>query len=186
MRHLRSERGDTLIEVILSLAIFALVTVSMFSIMQRVSVSALGALERTQARMKINQQTELLHYLRDQYIAALAAGGGYAATSPAAQWVYIEKTLADTSIPGLAACTAPAGSFFVDGVTTGTYTINQTITTATTFPEIGKGLWVQKVEPNGYNAMGRKYLDFYVQACWQGLTARQTLSSIVRLYVPQE
>ena len=61
MLQLDRERGDTIIEVILACSILALITVAGFSIMQRASASAYDALERSQVRLELNRQNELLN-----------------------------------------------------------------------------------------------------------------------------
>ncbi|MFZ1458682.1 MAG: hypothetical protein WAT17_02265 [Candidatus Saccharimonadales bacterium] len=206
MLQLDRERGDTIIEVILACSILALITVAGFSIMQRASASAYDALERSQVRLELNRQNELLNYLRDAYITAEVTGQqipassdvGYA-TNPAAIWQRISDRLTTnasdtgTAAPGLNTCTIPSSSdkdsFYItrngsNEVIVGT----AAIVAATGLPEPGKGLWVKRVKPSGYNAMNakRRYMDFYILSCWQTTSAAiQYMSSIARIYVPE-
>lgn len=181
-----NQRGDTIIEVVLALAVFALVTVSMFAIMQRGSASAYDSLERTQVRLLLNQQAEWLNFLRDQYLDVTSAEGAILPDTPADIWNDI-RAAAATSIPTEGSCTDTASNpFFITQTATGGYTLSTTLSAATGMPSPGQGLWIQKVNaPSGGGVKKTNYYDFYVMACWPSTTgSNQTLSSVVRLYAP--
>ncbi len=186
---LTHDRGDTLVEVIISIAIFALVTVGLFGIMQRGSAGALGAMERTQVRMIMNRQAEYLTYLRDQYNSARMASVAIDTASPAGQWLRIRDTIAATTPPQPNACvdTAPGSSFFVRRTTSSFEAVAGVPTMPSGSPREGDGLWIQKVDPEGYatGALKQRYHDFYILSCWSVVgTTKQYLSTIVRLYEP--
>lgn len=186
---LRSFRGDTLVEVIVSIAVFSLVTVGLFSIMQRGTAGATGAMERSQVRMIMNTQAEYLAYLRDQYNTARMNSTSIAVDSPAGQWVRIRDNVSATPAPATNSCTttAPASSFYIKR-TSGVFDIvTGTPTMPTGMPNAGDGMWIQKVDPEGYasGALKQRYHDFYILSCWNVVgTTTQYLSTIVRLYEP--
>ncbi len=182
-----SERGDTIIEVILASAILALVTVSSFAIMERASASAYDALERSEVRLSINGQTELLNYFRDSYIKATIGGltvSGAGAT-PADMWKKISIHPTVSTAPTLETCTAPSDSFYLRRNANTNYQFVATPATASTgLPAPGSGLWIKKITPNGQSPK-RYYHDFYIVACWPSTAGgEQRMSSIVRLHDP--
>lgn len=183
-----SQRGDTIIEVILASAMLALVTVSSFSIMQRASSSAYDAMERSVVRLQINGQIELLNYFRDEYSQAVVNSDTLAGT-PAEIWGVIADNTTTPSVattPTLETCTAPANSFYLDKTTVPPikYQKLTTMTVAAGLPKPGSGVWIAKIAPNGGSSL-KKYIEFYVVACWPTTTAgEQRMSSVVRLYDP--
>src|SRR5688572_22723676 len=81
MRRMRSatvykQRGDTLVEVLMSLVVLSMVIVGAVTLMNRGLQSAQIALEHSQARQEVNRQLELLRYLRDQYSINAASTDG--------------------------------------------------------------------------------------------------------------
>ncbi len=188
MRHVedyRSERGDTIIEAVLALAIFAMVTVSMFAIMQRGASGAYDSLERNQVRMLLNEQTELLNFIRDEYTNSKGLGVTPLPGTPAALWVAIRDTVTATTIPSADLCTSGAShQFYIERNATNVYELKTSLIAATGLPSPGKGLWVQKVDPTA-PGIKRNFHDFYVMACWPSTTTNvQTISTVVRLYEP--
>lgn len=181
------QRGDTIIEVILALAIFSLVTVSMFSIMQRGSLSAYDALERSQVRLMMNRQTELLTYIRDSYINARADDLPITTGSPAELWTKVTNTAVIPSVtePAVDTCVVPSGAFYIRWDTSsGKYVLDSTIVAADGLPADGKGLWIVKSDPSGFSGK-RRYHDFYVMSCWRLATTQdQMMSTIVRMHEP--
>jgi hypothetical protein len=184
---LRHDRGDTIIEAILAASTLAVVMVSMFSIVQRAMMSSYDSLERSQTRQLINEQAELLNYFRDSYISAVSSNRVIAAPSPEYLWQTIRDAAPSTAIPPVGSCNFVVANdrpFYI--VRNGSsYTINTNPTVPLdSLPVPGKGLWIQKVDPQGA-AVKRNYHDFYIMACWPSTTGNnQTLSSIVRLYEP--
>lgn len=191
------QKGDTLIEVIIAIAIFSLVTVSMFGIMQRGSGSAYESLERSQVRMLINAQSEYLSYLRDQYNSLLLSNldidrstfdRSISPSSPAGQWLHIKNNIGSTGAPASDACVdnASGQSFFLRRSDSGIEAVVGSPHAAGGIPEPGVGLWIQKVDPSGYSSLSQKYHDFYLMSCWTTVgNQKQTLSTIVRLYEPR-
>lgn len=183
-----SQRGDTIIEVILASAMLALVTVSTFAIMQRASSSAYDAMERSAVRLQLNGQIELLNYFRDSYSQAAVNGDPITGT-PAEMWQTIANNATTPPVsapPTLETCAAPAGAFYISRSTSGPakYQILTNNTAATGLPVPGSGLWIAKISPTGAAPL-KKYQEFYIVACWPTTTAgEQRMSSVVRLYDP--
>lgn len=175
------ERGDTLIEVLLALSVFGIVTIGAFSLMNRGVVQMYDSMERSEVRMLINSQTEVLTYMRDEYIKSLKH-----VTDPSQQfnataansWATVRSITSQTSIPALDGCEA-ANSFWVG--TNLSVTTSSITGTSDAFPSPGNGIWMQKI---AYTGGGQPYIDFYVKACWRQNSNAQTqvLSTVVRLY----
>lgn len=182
---IKSQRGDTIIEVILAVSLLSLVTVSSFAIMQRATSTAYDALERSVVRLRLNEQIELLNYFRDSYVTAISTGSAIVGT-PAAKWIAIVDQ-PDAIMPSLETCTAPTNAFYIDRTITGTieyqvYTGAQFA--ATEMPTPGRGIWIASVNTSS-SAPKKKYQEFYVVACWPNTTSgEQRMSSVVRLYDP--
>lgn len=181
----RSQRGDTIIEVILAVSLLSLVTVSAFTVMQRATSTAYDALERSAVRLRLNGQIELLNYFRDSYASAVASGTAIAGT-PAEKWVTIVAQ-PNAPVPSLTTCAAPSGSFYLNRTTTGTIeyqVVTGSISAAAGMPSPGNGLWIASVDTSS-SSPKKKYQEFYVVACWPTTTkGEQRMSSVVRLYDP--
>ena len=185
------ERGDTLIEVLLAMALLGLVSVGVFSVMHRGVGEAQNSLERSQVRSLITQQTELVNYLRDQYVTAIANGAS-TTVYPASLWGQI-KTRAtanqSATISEFDDCgDVMANSFYINKNASNQYEI-VSFTSANlnppTFARPGAGLWIEPVaSPNSTNPAYQKYVDLYVKACWAPISGNveQTMSTVVRLY----
>lgn len=70
----KCQSGDTIIEVILAIAIFSLVAVGGLSIMNKGNASAQRSLEITLVRNQIDAQAEILRFWNSSYIAAYVNG----------------------------------------------------------------------------------------------------------------
>lgn len=176
------ERGDTLIEVLLALTVFGVVVVGAFALMNRGVAQMYDAMERSEVRMLINSQTEMLTYMRDEHLRQLKHQSDpsqqYDATADSS-WVTIQHLPPPPSgIPALSSCET-ANAFWVG--TDLSVTNSSIIGTSDAFPSPGNGIFVQKISGSGG---GQPYIDFYVKACWRqnSTTQTQVLSTVVRLY----
>lgn len=89
--HIKNQRGDTLIEVLLAITIFSAAAVGAIYIMNRGISTEMQALELTQVRNQINNQAELIRHLNNLAITAsgrVTAGGtgSLEDSAIAAQW----------------------------------------------------------------------------------------------------
>ncbi len=178
----RNERGDTIIEVILACAVFSMVAISAFSIMQRGTATAYDALERSQVRLQLNSQAELLQYLRDQYIVWNQNSG--AALQDGTAWE--AATNRSQAAPDEAYClnyADPQDAFYLTVDIDTQVVTKRTFQEATGFPTPGQGIWVIRAASNG--TVSPKYADYYIMACWPSTASNmQTISTVVRLYDP--
>jgi prepilin-type N-terminal cleavage/methylation domain-containing protein len=185
-----SERGDTLIEVILALAIFAIVTVGAFAIINKGAAQMYDSLERTQVRLLIDRQSESLIYARDQYLRSKSiTESTEMATEPesvAAAQVWTSLSTVSQATPAADACSGTtANAFYIirSGTTIQLKKFSSTdVAVAAGMPALGNGLYIQYA--NSPSTAPVKYKDFYLRACWQPTSneVRQTLSTVVRLY----
>lgn len=199
------ESGDTLIEVMVSVAVFAMVAIGTISIMNAGVATAERAVQVTQVRQQIDAQAETLRYLQQAYIAQYQAGTTASPGSAAAEWQKI-LLVRETNA-------SPFGNTISDGTCkTGPrpFLLNAreatlwsgTPTTAEPaggslppFAQVsyngdnsiaaGYGLWVEAIASPGGITPG--FTDFHIRACWQatGSGPQSTLGTIVRLYEPK-
>lgn len=205
-----TERGDTLIEVLFAVAVFALVAVGSLAIMNQGTATAQRSLEITLVRQQIDAQAEAIRYIHQAYVAAYQSNGT-APTGTAAEWTAMTSktagkgadrasefgqtngTTCPTKAPGqkpfiLNARTAkiwdqaPAMSP-PDNASLPPY--SQVIYNDDSSVSHAYGIWVEAVPST--NSDGPGFVDFHIRACWDGpgSTVPMTLGTIVRLYEPR-
>lgn len=197
-RKLSDQRGDTLVEVMVSISVLGLVVVGFMVIMNNANTSLRNAIERTEVRTSVNAQTEIIHYVRDAHLKS-TQGGGNTNQIFAALWNDIQRYAFTSGTPEANVATEPCsftegnlaanrpGSFVVmrdaasglvlKPVTSGTNGGGRAVP--------GNGLWVDAIHyapAVGTNQVG--YTDLYVKACWAAISGGvdQQTSTIVRLY----
>lgn len=193
------ERGDTLIEVIMAFAVFALVAVGGLMLMNRGTNAAQISLEITQTQKIIAAQEETLKYLRDAY------GTSEDATGPSAVMRDIITNRLVTAPSQFSRDTCPATGAFPNRAfalnpssdfNTPTTGIITTLTSmndpgAPAFPRVDTtgtgmsyGVWIEAVR--GETAADEPaFVDFHVRACWLNPSGGVlTTGTISRLYVP--
>lgn len=191
----RALRGDTIIEVLLAITIFSMVSVGAMTVMNQGTNAAQRSLEITLVRQQIDAQAEALR----------AAQQAYSTSADPANSVWAQITAgSDTTVwnndgacPG-----SPAdvnGAFILDGrsatVIGGTWlaSINNTAAPphAQVFydedPAVSYGMWIERARRTPQNASIPEAYDFNVRACWYsaglGSTPMQ-IETLVRLYDP--
>ena len=181
----KTQKGDTLIEVLFAVTVFSLVVVGALSIMNSSLATAQRSLEISLVRNQIDAQAEALRYIHDSYVATYP---NPVAGQPSAEWSKIAVNEATTATT-FGTCTPPANAFIVNTsneklearsvITTNVQSYAQLRLTPSVSSE---GLWVEAIKSNVNN----KYVDFHIRACWysQGLNVPMTLGTIVRLYEP--
>lgn len=188
-----SERGDTLIEVLLAIAILSLVTIGTFSLMNRGISESQNSLERSQVRTSINAQAELLTYLRDQHAAAIASGAN-PSVYPASLWSAIttkatNNTSATPSSYNQCSSVMPNSFSLRFDSAVNRYSVDDFSAANLATPTLatpGAGMWIEpKASPVSTNPAYQKFIDFYIKACWDPIASstKQNMSSVVRLYV---
>lgn len=202
------QRGDTIIEVMFAVAVFAMIAVGSLSIMNQGVAAAQRSLEVTLVRQQIEAQAEAIRYIHDAYVANYQQGGP-APTGVAAEWTKMTVDRAEpeaspfgtvngavcpTTVPGAhpfivnprvaavwnnAPLMSPPGNGSLPPFSQVVYNADNSINQA-------YGLWVEAV-PSGPQPGGvARYVDFHIRACWAsvGTDHPMTLGTIVRLYEP--
>ncbi|MGD8374057.1 MAG: prepilin-type N-terminal cleavage/methylation domain-containing protein [Candidatus Woesebacteria bacterium] len=181
---IKSQRGDTLVEVLMAVVILSLVIVGAITMMSRGLSAAQIAVEHTQVRQSINGQTEMLRYLRDAYL--LDKNG-----SAAQAWesLFSGSSLYANNVPssygGACAVTANKTGFYLEQSGSNVNVIAfDSANKPTTVALPGQGLWIEATR--SASGISPAYVDFQIRACWQGVgsSAEQQTVTVERLYDP--
>lgn len=204
------EKGDTLIEVMISFALFAAVAVTTLAVMNQGTSTVQRALEITLVRAQMDSQIEALQYVHEAYVAGFQRGVTPAAGSTAAQWTdiktkYLVATASTFGQLNAGQCQLPGGTskpFIMNAQTavpqqSGLTSLPPAGGSLPPFSQVlydgsmpgaitnAYGIWLEAVEsPAGIT--GTPYIDFHVRSCWDGAGSAVpvTLGTIVRLYDP--
>lgn len=191
MKRNQAERGDTLVEVTVAMAVLGLMLAASLAVINRGLMGVSNAVERTSVRASLSSQAELLRYVFDDPVTN--------------QKVYdkiLSRTKPNNSL-GQNGCEIGNNSGFYLSVNnkTGTppveiHELDSAKTQQLTDnvygqPEAGdnkgfsRGIWI---EGDKHDAQGDMpgYIDFYVRACWTPHAAQQPgsgrMESNVRVY----
>lgn len=190
------ERGDTIVEVMFAIAVFAAVAAGALAIMNQGAAITQRSLEITQVRQAMNDQAELLRFVQQEYFSS----GGKAQKL---LWeMGIRGAVRDEATPfgelaGSGGCLATAdiqnrgGHPFVLRSTGGSVTMisGSNIKLGAQPPDrayaglsggTSYGLWIEAVRPSSKSSI----IDFHIRSCWDapGASVPVTLGTIVRLY----
>lgn len=202
----RRQQGDTIIEVLIAVTVFAMVAVGAMSIMNQGTGTAQRSLEITQVRQQIDAQAEALRFVHQSYVAQFQRGA--APTGKAAEWQKITGQITGqvSSFGRLTEGRCPVindinGAFVLNARTVtfddGTQFESEP-PAGGSFPPYAQvayrndstiesvyGLWIEAVR--GESNDGPDYVDFHIRACWDspGSDVPVTLGTIVRLYEPR-
>lgn len=188
MRKSRAERGDTLVEVTVAMAVLGLMLAASLAIINRSLMGVSNAVERTSARASLNTEVELLRYIFDDQVANKKLVDDI-----------VNKTQSDQKVEGRG-CEIGTNSFTLYVYDTG----NQAATVAKNEltpddkvaehvggkPGISQqgqhnGVWIEGDKHDGQGDMPG-YIDFYVRACWTPYAAQQPgsgrMEANVRVY----
>lgn len=207
----QAERGDTIIEVLFAVAVFAMIAVGSLAIMNQGTVTAQRSLEITLVRQQIYAQSEALRYIHAAYVAAYQQGGAApAAGTTAAEWV----KMTSTGVNGYGVTQAsPFGQVSgelcpANNLAQRPFILNaRTAKVEATAPKMSApangslppfaqvvysgdtvsdayGIWIEAVPARPVDSI--PYVDFHIRTCWNspGSTLPMTLGTIVRLYDP--
>ncbi len=185
-RTVTRDKGDTLVEVLLAIAVLSLVAVGSMAVMNRGNGLIQSALERTGVRAEINSQSEMLNYVRD---------------NKPTLWQAIKQSTVSEAAAKDNTCKATTGkSFYLDFANVETVSVPSKVTVDTTTglainksgratydQAKGGGLWGDAVYyPTVVNGNQEPYFDFYIKACWTpiGSSSGNVSKSItiVRIY----
>ncbi len=189
----RAERGDTLVEVTVAMAVLGLMLAASLAVINRGLMGVSNAVERTSVRASLSSQAELLRYVFDDPVA----------NKEAYKWI-LDHTGSNVSL-GQNGCEIGGGGFYlsvsevVGAPPVEMHALNPAGTTELANnvygqPEAGEvgnnsgvsqGIWI---EGDKHDAQGDMpgYIDFYVRACWTPHAAQQPgsgrMESNVRVY----
>ena len=204
MRQLGYARGDTIVEVMVAFAVFAMIAVGALNVMNQGTASAQDALETTHVRQQIDNQAEMLRFLHQAYLASpddTTAGG---LPDKFRSLVTLAKTTESGGVTQASAygatCvqTIPGNTayrFMLDPAT-GAQLASGNIRAAShaSAPPYAQvtggasyGLWIEPIISNASASGEAQYIDFHIRACWNSAASspQRTLGTIVRLYVPE-
>ena len=179
MAYSKTQRGDTLVEVLMAIVLISVVIVGSMTMMSRGLAAAQVALEHSQVRLSINGQIEMLRFARDSYLQSTTSPSGV-------QWQAIITASNANAITYDATCNVTGGKqgfYLTKGgaqVTRNSYTPTNPAVVATP----GAGMWIESVlSPSGTSPA---FADFVIRACWQGSgsAGQQRTVTAVRLYDP--
>jgi hypothetical protein len=175
-----NQSGDTLVEVLASIAVLGLVIVGAITIMTRGLSASQTALEHSQVRLLITGQSEMLERLRDSYSAD--------PDSTAGQLWHTIVTSSNTNVPSyaddcaIAADKSGTAFYLTQNATDIVRTAYSTASLPSGVPSPGSGFWI---EPSKSSGVAPPYMDFVIRACWQGSGGvNQRTVTAVRLYDP--
>lgn len=185
------QRGDTIIEVLLAIAILSLVIVGGSTLINVGMQNAINSVEHTQVRNLIVGQSELLRYMRDN---ADSASDDVVSEAWYDTLLSTSNSFVTTASPTpIANCTPSGGRqpFYLTvdynapdqkpDISVHSYTNG--VSDSRPYAVPGRGLWVEGVRsPSGVTPA---YVDFHIRACWRGTGTndyQQQSNTIVRLY----
>lgn len=210
----KSQRGDTIVEVIFAFSIFAMIAVGGLSLMNQGTATAQRTLEITLVRQQIDAQADLLRMINREVIA------GVASKEFQNTWDKIKASNSTTradldQISTSQGCKKPDRStnfensaFAINPAKISTFSdinssdspISTVINNAITYAKIEtedsnnpsnrtffepQGLWIMTEKIR--DASNVDYFNFHIRACWisPGQSTPMTLGTIVRLYDAQ-
>lgn len=192
----RLQRGDTIIEVLLAVTVFSLVSVGSMTIMNRSANAAQQAIEITLVRQQIDAQVEALRAAHQAYSRLLTRD-----ERENSMWVRLTSS---TAVPITPADGCPTQeelrfhrAFIMNPQSASMLTtddsavISMSSEGAPVFPQfdsatgVGYGLWIEPTRVHAPNGTINDAYNFRVRACWFGPGMSSTpmnLETTVRLY----
>ncbi len=187
----RAERGDTLVEVTVAMAVLGLMLAASLAVINRGLMGVSNAVERTSVRASLSSQAELLRYVFDD-----------PDTNKDTYDKIINKYTQPNGKLGQNGCEIGNGGFYlsVGGGTSPVeiHKLNPAKTTELTNNVYGqpeaardksgnsRGIWIEGDKHDGQKDGMPGYIDFYVRACWTPHAAQQPgsgrMESNVRVY----
>lgn len=192
MKRNQVERGDTLVEVTVAMAVLGLMLAASLAVINRGLMGVSNAVERTSVRASLSSQAELLRYVFDDPV-----------TNEATYKAILGRTNPNASL-GKNGCEIGNGGFYLSvNNKTGTppvemHELNQAGTTDLANNVYGQpeaagdnkgnslGIWIEGDKHDGQQNGMPGYIDFYVRACWTPHAAQQPgsgrMEANVRVY----
>lgn len=210
MRLSPAETGDTIIEVLFAVTVFAMVAVGGLSIMNQGTATAQRSLEITLVREQLSAQAEAIRFIHQAYVSAYQKNGA-APSGVAAEWPKMTNKTIGKGASSVSEFGQTAGTVCpstVPGERPFILNARRTMISASTpvmsapsgsslppFAQViynddstinnAYGLWIEALPSTATDGPG--FVDFHIRACWSssGSPAPVTLGTIVRLYEPR-
>lgn len=194
----RHQSGDTIIEVMLAVVMFALVSVMAISIMNHGIATSQRSLEITQVRSQMDAQANAIRYLHQLHVADQAEAEWDNMTVAHGQpKASTYGQITDGACPTFTTNQKP---FILNARTAKVWTTTPSVEapadgtmppySQVTYQSSGAiaqayGIWVEAVPQAAVGDLAG-YVDFHIRACWDaaGSVVPATLGTIVRLYEP--
>ncbi len=190
MKRNQAERGDTLVEVTVAMAVLGLMLAASLAVINRGLMGVSNAVERTSVRASLSSQAELLRYVFDDPV-----------TNEATYKKILGRTKPNNNL-GQNGCEIGNGGFYLSvGGGTSPVEYNKLNSVGTDHlvnnvygqPEAARdksdnslGIWIEGDKHDGQKDGMPGYIDFYVRACWTPHAAQQPgsgrMESNVRVY----
>ena len=181
-------RGDTLVEVTVSFAIFAVVAVSVSVLMNRGLAIGQQSLEIALVREQISSQAEMLRFARYNTADTSVWKDAINADDRLVNGEVASKKLDNcaNTPPNTAFVLHPVGDgeqIAVRGFDATSY-VSPEVSSLVEEDGTAHGLWVQVANAEDQSSSGLESYDFYIHACWYVPSSDQpqTLTTMVRLY----
>lgn len=191
MKRNRAERGDTLVEVTVAMAVLGLMLAASLAVINRGLMGVSNAVERTSVRASLSSQAELLRYVFDDPVTNKVTYD---------KILDPKRTKPNASL-GQNGCEIGNGGFYLS-VGNGALPVEmheldpaktkQLADNVYGQPEAGddkrvsRGIWIEGDKHDGQQNGMPGYIDFYVRACWTPHAAQQPgsgrMESNVRVY----
>lgn len=195
---MRKERGDTLVEVLLAIAILGAVITVVNTVMARSLGSGYNSMDRTASVALMDGQASMIRLAHERYTRSLMQGGPIVNPTiwnelrgHAMQIIGLDTVKAD-------GCTGAPNRFYLmptADVSTGAIEIHktpaETINTARigTQPKLGDGIWVEAYYELLPDNRGRN-MTFYIKSCTDpiygdGNGVKRQNKTVLRFYDPR-
>lgn len=185
MKRNRAERGDTLVEVTIAMAVLGLMLAASLAIINRSLMGISNAVERTSARASLNTEVELLRYIFDDQVT----------NKKLVDDIVKNNIGTDTKIKDRGCEIGQQGGFTLYSTIDPTAPVgkndlspdDKVAEKVNGKPGLSNGIWIEGYKhPGGENNTMPGYIDFYVRACWTPHAAQQLgsgrMEANVRVY----
>ncbi len=177
----KNNRGDTIVEVLLSLAILSAVLFSCWTIINKATQMGLVARQRVNMVNRLKEQAEILQSQRDNNTTSMATFKSLVTSGQtSSQLSEISANACDDALTTQPASAATAKYYYFGLIGTDNVLEKKTGFKLVDNNETAR-VWVQYID---YPTAG--YIDFYIRGCWQVPGGAQNYDSsqfIVRLNV---
>ena len=199
----RAERGDTLVEVTVAMAVLGLMLAASLAVINRGLMGVSNAVERTSVRASLSSQAELLRYVFDDPVANEETYKKILKRTPPTQpngklgqngckigggGFYLSVSKASASKASVAPVEMhELSSTDTDHLVDNVYGQPEAASDKSGNGNIvSRGIWIEGDKHDGQKDGMPGYIDFYVRACWTPHAAQQPgsgrMESNVRVY----